>query len=86
MQRFLRCLNYVANFSLKLKEVFKPLSQVLSVLHPHTFKVVETYALDMGFAGILKQHFDSNSEQLVRLHSAVWTELQLNFKIIYIGR
>nr|KYP39325.1 Enzymatic polyprotein [Cajanus cajan]KYP39330.1 Enzymatic polyprotein [Cajanus cajan]KYP39331.1 Enzymatic polyprotein [Cajanus cajan] len=68
LQRFLRCLNYVANFIPKVKIICKPLFNrlvriqnlvktlsCLGIPHPKAFMIVETNASDIGFGGILKQ-------------------------------
>ena len=48
-----------------------------------SFKIVETDAFEIGYAGILKQSISSESpEQIVRFHSGVWNPAQSNYSTI----
>ena len=55
----------------------------LGILAPGSLKIVETDASDIGYGGILKQKFSSESpEQIVRFHSGVWNPTQHNYSTI----
>ena len=49
----------------------------------NAFKIVETDAFDIGYGGILKQCVSLDSfEQIVRFHSGVWNNAQMNYSTI----
>ena len=48
-----------------------------------SFKIVETYAFELGYGGILKQKvLESNQEQIVRFHLGVWSVAYQNYSTI----
>ena len=47
------------------------------------FKIIETYAFDIGYGGILKQRVSpESSEQIVRFYYGIWNNAQLNYSTI----
>ena len=55
----------------------------LGIFTINAFKIVETDASDIGYGGILKQHVSPDSpEQIVRFHSGVWNNAQINYSTI----
>ena len=55
----------------------------LGIFTINAFKIVETNASDIGYGGILKQHFSPDSfEKIVRFHSGVWNNAQINYSVI----
>ena len=55
----------------------------LGIPTTNAFKIVETDASNIGCGGILKQRVSTNSsEQIVRFHSRIWNNAQLNYSTI----
>ena len=55
----------------------------LHLADPTAYKIVETYASDIGYGGILKQRpIWQNKEQLVRFTSGMWNQAQRNYSTI----
>ena len=53
----------------------------LGILHPDVFPIIETDASNIGYGGILKQDFQ-NKISIVRFHSGVWSDPQLNYSTV----
>ena len=53
----------------------------LGILHPEAFPIIETYASNIGYGGILKQDFQ-NKISIVRFHSGVWSGPQINYSTV----
>ena len=49
--------------------------------HPLALKLVKIDASDLGYGGILKQHYDQH-DHLVRYHSGIWNPTQAKYSII----
>ena len=109
LQRFLGCLNYVADFFPQLSNLIKPLhdrlkkspppwtdihtniikqvkTQVkhlpcLYLPNPHSFKIVETDASDIGYGGILKQRV-ADKETIIAFTSKHWNLAQQNYSTV----
>ena len=55
----------------------------MALVSPHSFKIVETDASDIGYGGILKQKFkDDTKEILSRFTSGKWNPAQLKYSTI----
>jgi len=54
----------------------------LGIPNSHAFMIVESYASDIGYGGILKQKAASQKEQLVRFHSGLWHGPQQKYSTI----
>ena len=55
----------------------------LSLANPNWKKIIETYASDIGYGGIIKQISPKdNQDLLVRFHSGKWNESQKKYATI----
>ena len=53
----------------------------LGILHSEVFPIIETYASNIGYGGILKQDFE-NQISIVRFHFGVWSDPQMNYSTV----
>ena len=63
----------------KLSDMF--IIFLFCICHPSTLKIVETNASELGYGGILKQHYDQH-DHLVRYHSGIWNPTQAKYSTI----
>jgi len=50
--------------------------------NPKTLMIVETYASELGYGGIIKQKLKDYHEEIVRFHSSPWNETQQKYSIM----